>query len=226
MALRFSSRPGPRERHLARKWDNPLFDRDRPLAQAEVDEAARLDREELSAFLERFQRLVREAAELSSNEESESVLDLKARLEHAYTEGAGLGGNQQPVMEALLKLIEVVMRAVRAGAGEDPVALRELEDEEQARQVHYRLLEHALVADLMRPDALIGREELAETLLSEEPHAVEAALWLFGPDELRQLREEAHQRLEQLRREGHEATAAWQNLALFERTGEDEVRTR
>ncbi|WP_175452530.1 hypothetical protein [Thiohalomonas denitrificans] len=212
---------------MARQWDNPLFDRgDRLITQAEIDEAARRDREELSAFMERFQRLVREAAELSPNEESETVLELKARLERAYTEGAGLPGNQQPVMEALLKLTEVVMRAVRAGAGDDPVALRELEEEQQARQIHQHLLEHALVADLMRHDSPIEREELAATLLSEEPEAVEAALWLFGPDELRQLREEGHQRLEQLRSEGHEATAAWRNLALFERPGEDDVRTR
>lgn len=167
--------------------------------------------------MERFQRLVREAAELGPNEESETVLDLKARLDRAYTEGAGLPGNQRPVMEALGKLIEVVVRAVRAGAGEDPVARRELEDEEQARRVHYQLLEHVLVADLMRPDSPIEREELVATLLSEEPEAVEAALWLFSVDELRLIREEARQRLEQLRSEGHEAPAAWQNLALLDR---------
>ena len=109
------------------------------------------------------------------------------------------------------------MRAVRAGAGDDPAARRELEDEEQARHVHYRLLEHALVADLMRPDSPIKREELAATLLSEEPAAVEAALWLFGPDELRQMGKEGRQRLEQLRSEGHEAPAAWQNLGLINR---------
>ncbi len=218
MTLKFSTRPGPRERHLARKWNNPLFGRcDRPFVQSEIDEAARLDREDLAAFMERFQGLVREAAGLRPNEESETVLDLKARLDRAYTEGAALPGNQQPVMEALKKLIEVVMRAVRAGAEDDPVARQELEDEEQARQVHYRLLDHPLVADLMRPDSSIEREELVATLLSEEPEAVEAALWLFGPDELGKMQEEGRERLEQLRREGHEAPAAWQNLALLDR---------
>lgn len=51
MTLQFSPRPGPRERHLARKWNNPLFEPgDRPLDQPAIDEAARLDRENLAAY--------------------------------------------------------------------------------------------------------------------------------------------------------------------------------
>lgn len=218
MILTFSPRPGPRERQLARRWNNPLFGGGgNEVTQAQIDAAAHRDREDLAAFMERLQALVQEAVALKPNEESERILDLKARLDRAYTEAAGLPGDQGAVMEALGKLIDVVMRAVRAGAQGDPQALQELEGEAQARQVHFRLLKHPLVADLMRPDSPIDRRELVPTLLSEEPEALEAALWLFEPGALREMHREARALLERLRDTGHEAPAAWQNLMRLER---------
>jgi hypothetical protein len=82
------------------------------------------------------------------------------------------------------------MLAVRRGAGADPRALEELDDEEQARALHYTLLEQPLVADLLSPDTPIPPTELLATLLTAEPRELETALGLFEPALLTELVEQ------------------------------------
>ena len=62
--------------------------------------------------------------------------------------------------------------------------------------MHFRLLEHPLVADLLAPDSPIGPDELAPTLLSESKPAVRAAIELFDEAQLGELCRDARQRLD------------------------------
>lgn len=222
MTLRFSERPGPRERHLARRWNNPLFGTDaRAVTQADIEAAASADRDELGRFMASFQHLVRRATELPPNEESEVVLELKGQLEKAYVECMGLPGNQGPVCDAVARLIDAIMAAVRRAAAGDPTAEAELDGEDSARRQHRKLLRFALVSDLMRPDSPVSRDELAPTLLSEPPEAVAAALWLFEPAQIAELHRESLERLKALRTDGHELTAAWASLAELDKAHQE-----
>ena len=217
MTLHFSDHPGSRERQLRRRAGNPLFtDARRNVLQMDIDTARRLDEEEAQQFLERFRELVQRAVELKPNEESEVILDLKAKLDHAYVECTAMAGEHQPILQALRKLIEVVMQAVRASVGDDAKAAAELDDEENARRAQYELLVHPLVADLMRPDTVIEREELAATLLSENEEAIRAALWLFEPEQLEAIREEARDLTLGLHNQGIELPELWEKSKLLE----------
>ena len=124
MKLQFSPAPGPRERQLRRKYQNPLFG---PLGnhitQEDVNAARQEDQTALQEFLQDFQALIQEAVDLKPNTESEIILDLKERLDQCYTRCCAMPGKHEEIKVAINKLIQVIMQAVRQGAVNDPVAL-------------------------------------------------------------------------------------------------------
>lgn len=192
----FSARPGAHERQLIRCADNPLFPADkRQVIQIEVNRAQRLDAEEAMAFQNDFRALVQRAIELPPQEDSEVILKLKEDLDQAYERSCGLPGDPSEIKAGLRKLLEIVMRAVWRGAGDDAAAQVNLREEEAARAAHFQLLEYPLIADLIRPDSPIGPDELVPTLLSESEPAVTAALELFDADQLALLCQDARARL-------------------------------
>ena len=134
MRLPFSQLPGRYERHLLRKWDNPLFPQsERTISAESLEEAQRLDHEELSEFIVDFRKLIFAAVNLQPHADSDTVLRIKERLDKSYEQSAGLADDQRETREAIARLTQIIMAAVRKGAGDDPVALNELAQEEAAR---------------------------------------------------------------------------------------------
>jgi len=208
---------GPRERHLLRRRGNPLFPaRRRHVSDKELARARRQDEEQKQAFLQRFQNLVQQAADLKPNESSDNILELKAGLDRAYVECSALAGDNEKILQAIRRLVDVAMQAVSNAAGSDPTARQELEQEGLARQTNYGLLHYPLVADLMLPDAPVGEDELVPALLSEDADAVEAALWLFDTPQLEKLGREARELLSALEEQGQRPPQAWARLEQIE----------
>ncbi|AKH21257.1 hypothetical protein [Sedimenticola thiotaurini] len=198
MPLRFSTFPGKRERHLLRKQDNPLFPAEqRQITPAQLEEAQRLDHEELVEFISAFRALVHEATRLPDNAESTQILSIKERLDQTYEQAARMVDNQREIQQGVEKLVAVVMQAVRRGAGNDAVALQELADEEAARTAHYALLAYPLVADLLDPESVIEEHELLPSLLSASADELQAACSLFDQEQLTALIETGKRLLEE-----------------------------
>ena len=186
MRLFYSELPGRHERHLLRKQDNPLFpEAQRLITQNQLTDVQRLDHEELEAYITDLRKLVGEAVALGPHEQSDVILALKERLDQSYETACRLADDQTPNKEAIRKLVEVIMRAVWKGAGNDTLAQQELEQEEVARATHYALLERPLIADLLDPDSLIQADELLPVLLTAPREEFEAAITLFDPEQLR-----------------------------------------
>jgi len=211
----FSEYPGRRERHLLRKRNNPIFgDAGRHPSERAVQEAQRLDHEELVAFIGEFRQLVLRASRLRPNEGSELVLGLKEQLDKAYEQASGLADDQRETKEAIERLVAAIMQSVRRGAGTDPMALREIEDETRARAAHYQLLRFPLVADLLSPESPIAEDELVPSLLSSGEEELTAALELFDANQLALLCARGRELLATRPTAG---TAPAQRLALMER---------
>jgi len=192
MPLKFSQHPGPHERHLRRRYSNPLFPAPaQKLSQAQIQKARETDEKELNHFLRYFRDLVQEAIDLKPEATSEAVLEIKSRLDKCYAHCCALPGEQSEIQAAIHKLIEVITKAVRQGAANDPVAMDKLAEEEQARQLHYELMQFSLVADLMLPDSPISKDELAPSLLTESISGLSAALQLFDQAQLAQIYQQA-----------------------------------
>jgi hypothetical protein len=217
MRLLFSEMPGRHERYLVRKHDNPLFpESERVLTSNQLNEAQRLDHEELTAYIPELRKLVGEAVALGPHEQSEVILELKERLDQNYERACRLADDQTPNKEAIRKLVTVIMQAVWKGAGNDALAQEQLEHEEEARRTHYALLEHPLVADLLDPDSLIQEHELLPTLLSVDQAQFEAALTLFDTSQIAALCDQGEQLLDRLDG-GADLARARQRLAELQR---------
>ncbi len=214
--LKFSARPGRRERQLQRRHGNPLFGRPAPRCSREaLDRARRLDLEEAQDFERRFLDLVQTAIALKPNEDSSVILELKERLDQSYEEACRLGGEQSRFKDALHQLVAVVMAAVRKSAGDDHRAQQELDQEEAARRTHFSLLEHPLVADLLDPQSVVAAEELVPTLLAEPPAAVPAAEYLYDAAQRDALCRSAARLVSDLQAAGVDTVRAEGNLNLL-----------
>jgi len=194
MKVPFSELPGRHERHFRRKLKNPLFPR--PIESHSDDdllEVQRLDHEELIAFIQQLQQLVIKATQLPPNAESDVILSLKEELDKAYETTAGLADDQTGNRFAIQKLTSVIMDAIRKGAAGDSFAAQELDQEDEARASHYRLLEHAVISDMLHPESVIREDELTPTLLSESEQGLAAALMLFDQEQLAEIVKQARQ---------------------------------
>ena len=122
---------------------------------------------------------MKRAVELEPNTPSETILEIKEQLDHSYQRVCALPGDQSAIKNAIRQLIEVIMKAVRSGIGNDAYAQRQLEEEIIAREAHFELQELSLVAALTHADSLVTEEEFVPSLLSEVDENLERCLLLF-----------------------------------------------
>lgn len=218
MDLPFTTKPGRRERHLRRCHENPLFAW--PPVEVTPEDllaAQQADHEEMEAFNERFQTLVQQAVDLPPSAGSDTLLGFKDELETLYEQACGLPDEHEQEKQALNKLIELIMKVVRRASGADPLAQQELEEAEQARAIHCRLLENPLVVDLLDPGTPIQTDELVPSLLSASTAEIKAALEIFDPDQLGMICAQGRDLLTGLERKGVDTGLPRQQLLLLEK---------
>jgi len=214
--LPFSPKPGGHERMLKRRMGNPLYPAEqRKVKESELLAAQHKDFEEVQAFMQDFQTLVEEAAGLEGNAESEQVLKLKERLDEAYERSACLGGDLDHIRLALQRLIQVIMNAVRKAADDDETAMDKLSMEDDARFMHYALLEHPFIADMLRPDDLLSEADLVPCLLAESEVVVAEASKLFEPEQLFQICQQAEGLVAALEEQGGDSTDFRKNYMVL-----------
>lgn len=208
---------GAFERNLLRKRNNILFGpAGERVTPADIDAASRKDQEALQAFVVELRETLERAVALEPNVDSQVVLDLKADVDALYDRCFVLPGDRSAEKTALLKLLEVLMRSVWRGAGNDLQAHAQLEEEETARRLHHELLQYPLIAELLHPDSPVDPGELLPSLLSEDDGTVRAAMVLFDTGQLQQLVRDGKVLLERLNARGYPAAAVEQKLAVIE----------
>lgn len=186
MSLQFSAKPGPRERHLKRKYQNPLF----PLVQidqADIDRAHVEDSLETERFLENFRNLVEQAINLSPNADADDILKLKAVLEQNYTRCMGLGGDMEVIKQGFIKLLEVIMQSLIKAANGDAEAMQRIDQEMEMMKLHFQLSESLLFSDFLHEKSIITEDEIIPTLLSASEEDLQAVLHIFNAEQLTEI---------------------------------------
>ncbi|NOX08440.1 MAG: hypothetical protein GXP22_02935 [Gammaproteobacteria bacterium] len=178
----FSNKPGRHERHLHRKHNNPLFNNP-PIDQQDIHLAQQEDQQEINLFMDKFRKLVQRSVELDANVDADILLTLKEDLDKIYEQSAGLAGDQSDIKGMIKRLIDTIMKGIWSGIGNDTLAKSKLEMEEEAREAHFELLEHPLIADLLCTDSVIAENELAPTLLTASSHEIDLILPLFTTEQ-------------------------------------------
>jgi hypothetical protein len=210
MSPQFSDKPGRRERHLKRKFRNPLYSgAEQKVAQADVNQARQEDEQELLGFSNAFQEVLKTIVE------SQVILDLKERVDRLYEQACGLGGDRSGEREGLDRLHQAIAQAIRHGAGNDVEALTRLDEEAQARAMHMQLLQYDIVADLLYPETPIRPEDLIPALLSQDADALEAVMTLFDDEQRQFVLVQARQLLEALG-DGSELDSARERVQQLE----------
>ena len=216
MKLNFSELPGPRERQLQRRLNNPLFNASSTITQQEIDTAHQQDHVAMQQFMEQFRELVQRTVTLEKNVESEVILRLKAQLERQYAVCTGLAGRPVAIQAAIKKLIAAISSTLRLSSKNDAPALEKLNKDEAHTLLHFQLCDHLLVSDILNPDEVIKNEEQIPNLLNATEDELMAALALFPPGRIELLIEEGKVLLEKIEAGGRSMPVAWLRLAQME----------
>lgn len=217
MILQPSDHPGAYERHLKRRHNNVLFEqRQTAMTQDEQMEAQQKDHDTLLTFMREFQQVLEETVQLKATTESDVVLNLKERLDKLYEASCIVPDEQSDTQEAIKKLLTIIMASVRKGADNDPMAHKELDQEEMARKAHFELLQSSLVADLLNPDSPIIKADLLPTLLSASKDDLAVAVSLFDEAQLMLMVKEGTLLLNRLAENNHDIKEAAENLVFIE----------
>ncbi len=180
----FSKQPGAYERHFIRQYDNLALFNIAPLDQATLKQAQQKDQQDAQAFKETLLTLVQKAMDLESQTDSQILLDLKAELEQSYTYACSLAGDQTLNKQSLNRLITVLLTTINAQVEQDTLAIKEMKMEKEAREIHFKMIENALIADLLREFSPIDPKKLLETLLSETIDSCYQCLGLFDDEQI------------------------------------------
>jgi hypothetical protein len=213
MTFNFSPQPGPRERQLQRRLNNPLFGASAAITQSAIQAARQQDQLAMQQFMEQFRDLVQRIVTLDKNVESDVILLLKAQLEHHYAVCTGLPGQPVAIQDAIKKLINTISSTLRSASKDDPPALEKLSTDEAHTALHLQLCDHLIVSDILNPDEVIRDDEHIPSLLNESEEALQAAMALFPPERVRTLVDEGRVLLEKTEAEGHSLPQAWLRLA-------------
>lgn len=216
MTIQLSNTPGPYERHLLRKKSNGLFG-NMPIELTDdlLKKAQQKDRNFILEYQKKFHDVLEKTVALKANEESDVILKLKERLDKLYEMSAAINDEQDDLKPAIEKLLPIIMAAVRKGAGNDAQAQDELNQEDMAREAHFKLLESPLVADLLNPQSPIDSKELVPTLLSVEKNDLLLAVQIFDETQLLLLAGEAEELIEKLNLPKKNKLGAEENLAII-----------
>jgi len=217
MTLFFSANPGAHERQLQRRYNNPLFPASRrEVSMSDVEQARRCDSTERQKHNGEFRALLDKAVNLGGNEDTEVILDLKQEIDRLYVECMSLGGDTEKEQTGLIKIHDVIMNTIRQSAGNDRLAIKELDKEQQARQVHLELMQHPLVAHLLRKDSPIEEDELIPTLLSENIDSIRTVVTMLDESQLDILCHGGRELLSTLEKDGLSLPMATRSLEAME----------
>lgn len=217
MIIKPSDNPGSHERHLLRREQNPLFEQ----AQTDVNqdtlmESQQQDHDILLQFHRQFQGLLKECVALDENEETDKIMNLKGRLERLYVVACAIADDQSSNLAAIKKLVDTITGTIRSNVGNDTVALDELAQEEQAREMHYTLLKSKLVADLLQEQPVVPIEQLVPTLLSTDNDQLSLVLQIFDPAQLASIIQEGNRLLGKLDSDGVDVSTYAERLVFIE----------
>ena len=188
----WSTNPGAFERHLIRRYNNPLFAPERrEITHAEIDEAKAQDARDIQRLDENWNRLIAEIRALPEKITSSTVDDLRERIDELIQIGLGIGGHAHGITSKAKELRQMLIQTWAKGLEGHPDAKLALEKSERFNQEYGARFENPFVAELSRENSPIPEEEIIASLLTEKPETIAIVLSFSEPDPRQSIRQSA-----------------------------------
>ena len=182
-----------------------------------------VESEKILQFKERIDKLYIECLAHATtmdggSTENAGAISSATAMDGGSTNSTGIRSSTDMAAEktALRKLHDVVVTTLIQAVGSDPLARDEIAQEQAAHQLHQELLEYPLVAQLLRVDSPIAKDDLLATLLTEPGTVFPGVLSLFDAQQLQELCRDAHSLLAAVMAPDVDLTAVRARLQVME----------
>lgn len=171
--LPWSSNPGAHEAHLIRRHNNSYFPESRrKVSRKDLAEAKRMDKEDYISAQQRFEQLGEEIEALSPTTTSGDLLKLRERLDDLILFSMGVGGPATEIASRADRVRDAVIADLRAAFSDNEEALKNIEKADIYHKDNTRKFYIPVVAQMLRENSPILKEETIPTILSEDPSAI------------------------------------------------------
>jgi hypothetical protein len=173
MALNWSEHPGCFERHLQRKYGNPLFPPDaRAVTQEQVDLARLIDWAEAEEVRQRFLSLAGRIAKAPESVPYAEALDVRKAIDDLLARAAEIGGPLKDDVPEFFRMYELAVQEMLAALHDKPDLAEQLRFALAVSTEKRKRFNNPFVAQLERKDTPIRPEEVIPSLLSETPETI------------------------------------------------------
>ncbi len=199
--LLWSQNPGAYERHLQRRYNNPLFPPNRQrVTLQELRSARARDQANAAAVRQEFYSFVRELDLPDDFMTLTEFNTLRKRTEDLHERALAVGGDVSDVVNGLIGLRKVLIQSVQEGASNNPDALSAIQKAESRYQAYARWAHIPVVMQNIQ-DMFPG-EELVPALLTEDPDTIRTVMGGLDDRIKKIVREEAINLVLQVAAEG------------------------
>lgn len=171
--LPWSSNPGAHEAHLIRRNNNPYFPESRrKVSHEDLAEAKRKDKEDYISCQQRLEQLGEEIEALSPTTTSGDLLKLRERLDDLILFSLGVGGPAKEIASKVDQIRDAVIADLRSAFSNDDETLKNIEKADTYHKDNTRRFYVPVLAQMLRENSPILKEETIPTILSEDPSAI------------------------------------------------------
>jgi len=220
----WSEIPGCYERHLQRKYRNPLFPLDEREVTADMIHQAQLqDVEDGEHLQQEFTRILERINKLPGRISWNRMNKLREEIEEITTMSLAVWGVKgKKIYSQLQKLRRSLIAAGREGLSDNPEGLKRLREAERYYNKGKKGFENTFVAQMQRPNSPILSAEVLPSLLSEPPETIKLIYPLFGRKLEEQIKLGAIQAVKQAMHDGMPEQEGYEKLAALEILGTED----
>ena len=181
--LTWSDNPGAYEQHLIRRYNNPLFSKDRRvISQSMIDLARKRDINDYKNIENRLLKLSEEIAELPGHVNSKIIKKIRETIDNLIGDAMGVGGKANSIAKKTKKLRKALIKSWSKALSDHDDAKQLLVEAELYYQENVTKFNISFVAQLTRKDRPIPNNEVVPALLMEKPDTIAMIMESIGPN--------------------------------------------
>ena len=202
--LKWSTNPGCFERHLQRKYNNPLFpESERSVNQYKINQARERDSIDASKLLQSVNDILHDFAAIVNPCTGDVIDQFRGRIDNLLKRAAEIGGELSSEPITILTTIRTsLMESWRAGIEGNNQASESLRRAEVFNQARSLVVHIPFIAQMGRKDRPIKSEHMVPALLCESPETIRTVMSVMDGETRALVRQAAEEVAARVQEEG------------------------